>query len=206
MTEERDGTAWEAGWEVQFPASTLDEMLLALVVRDLLHGASFDVEGDGEKGAMALDYLAGDELDGEVYRLLVTVEGVGEGDAEVVQEITEQLLDQLVEEAESLIQQREPLGVAALSDLEFDLVPEEDERWDLVIPDWLAPDGAEVPYGFRPVRRHGRATWPSDAELDRRGRIIAVPSGGELHLVAIPAPTSDLDEDQHDGDLPVLSS
>ena len=35
---------WETGWEVGFPAANADEMLLALVVRDLVHGASFDVE------------------------------------------------------------------------------------------------------------------------------------------------------------------
>ena len=204
MTEDQKTTAWEAGWEVLFPAANLDELLLALVVRDLLHGASFDVEGEGEHGDMALDYLAGDELDGETYRLLVIVEAAGAKNAEVVQEITEQLLDQLVEEAESLIAQRERLDTAPASDFDFGTVPEEEERWDLVIPDWLAPDGAEVPYGFRPVRRESGEPWPSDSDLDRHGRVVVVPFGEEFHLIAIPAPTSDLEVDPSDGDLQVL--
>lgn len=202
MSEEDDTAAWEAGWEVQFPASTLDEMLLALVVRDLLHGTSFDVEDDS--GDMAVDYVAGDELDGDVYRLLVTAEAAGVGDPETLQDITEQLLDQLVEEAEGLIEQRQPLGATAIDDLDFEIVPEDRERWDLVIPDWLAPDGAEVPYGFRPVRRDGGDPWPSDAELDRHGRVIAVPCDGDLHLVAIPAPTDDLAAEPLGEGLPVL--
>lgn len=201
MTEQHPAASWEAGWEIQFPASTIDELLLALVVRDLLHGASFDVEG--ETGDMALDYGAGDELEGEVYRLLVTAEATGAEDAEAVQEITEQLLDQLVEEAEILLGEKTLLGVTAIADLDFEAVPEEEERWDLVVPDWLAPDGAEVPYGFRPVRPTSREPWPGDSTLDRHGRVIAVPFGGELHLFAIPAPTADI-ATGGDGELPVL--
>ncbi len=204
MTEEHGTATWEAGWEVQFPASTLDEMLLALVVRDLLHGASFDVEGEGGKADMALDYLAGDELEGQTYRLLVTVEATGAADAEAVQEITEQLLDQLVDEAESLIEDRELLGTTAFDDVDFEAVPEDEERWDLVVPDWLAPDGAEVPYGFRPVRPRSREPWPGDSTLDRHGRVVAVPFGGELHLFAIPAPTDDGGVDLLSGDLPIV--
>jgi len=204
LTEDQATTAWEAGWEVLFPASNLEELLLALVVRDLLHGASFDVEGEGEQGDMALDYLAGDELDGGNYRLLVMVEAAGAKNAEVVQEITEQLLDQLVEEAESLIRQREQLDTAPIGDLDFGAVAEEEERWDLVIPDWLAPDEAEVPYGFRPVRREGGEPWPSDSDLDRHGRVVVVPFGEELHLIAIPAPTEDLSADNLDSGLPVV--
>ena len=48
--------SWETGWEVGFPASNVDELLLALVVRDLVHGASFDVEAveDGTEIAAPL--------------------------------------------------------------------------------------------------------------------------------------------------------
>ena len=201
MTIDHQPPRWEAGWEVLFPASSPDELLVALVARDLVHGSSFDVET--EDGDLALDYLAGDEFEEGVYRLLVTAEASREA-AALVQEITEQLLDQLVEEAEDLIRGREDLGSTALSELEFVIVPEDEERWDLVVPDWLAPDGAEVPNGFRPVRREDGEPWPSDAELDRHGRVVAVPFDGELHLVAIPAPTDDDISSGGEGELPVV--
>jgi hypothetical protein len=205
MTNHEESATWEASWEVQFPASSADELLLALVVRDLLHGASFDVEGDREGDNLALDYLTGDELDGDGYRLLVTVEACGGRDAEAVQEVTEQVLDQLVEEAESLVAEPRSLGSAAMDELEFRPVPEDEERWDLVLPDWLAPDGAEVPYGYRSFHRGPLEPWPTDAELDRHGRIVGVPFGGRLHLFAIPAPTDDAGIDPLSGDLPVVT-
>jgi hypothetical protein len=205
MTCSEDGATWEAGWEVQFPASTVDELLLALVVRDLLHGASFDIEGDQTGRNLALDYLTGDELDDDGYRLLVTMEARGDRDAETVQAVTERLLDQLVEDAESLVAGRQPLGVEPLDALDFEAVPEDEERWDLVLPDWLAPDGAEVPYGFRPYRRDGIEPWPPDVELDRHGRIVGVPFDAQLHLFAIPAPNDDAGIDPLSGDLPIVT-
>jgi len=69
--------SWETGWEVGFPASTADELLLALVVRDLVHGASFDVEAVEDGTELALDYLAGDELQDQTYQLLLSAEIAG---------------------------------------------------------------------------------------------------------------------------------
>jgi hypothetical protein len=196
--------AWEAGWEVEFPASNREEILLAVTVRDLLHGTSFDVEGAPSEGDLALDYLAGDELDEESYRLLVTVEARGPEDRPTVQEITERLLDQLVDEAEELVKDRVHLATVAEADLRFASVEEDDERWDLIVPDWLAPDGAVVPYGFRPYLRDGGAAWPADGDLDRHGRIVVVPFGGELHLFAMPAPAVDDDQPPPD-ELPIVT-
>ena len=203
MTEPAAGPSWEAGWEVGFPASSREELLLALTVRDLLHGASFDIEGSSGQADLALDYLAGDELEDEGYRLLVMVEGRGPEDRKTVQEITEQLLEQLVDEAEALVEERQHLATQPADGLRFDAVAEEEERWDLVVPDWLAPDGAEVPYGFRPFLRDGGTAWPTDADLDRHGRIVVVPFGDELHVFAIPAPVVDEDRPQPD-ELPVV--
>ena len=58
---------WETGWEIDFPAATVKEMMLALVVRDLVHGSSFNVEAVEDGTELAFDFLAGDELDGESY-------------------------------------------------------------------------------------------------------------------------------------------
>jgi len=191
VNEPNSESTWEGTWEVLFPASSRDELLLAMAVRDLLHGASFDLEGEEGQADLALDYLAGDELEDDSYRLLVTVEATGPEDRETVQEITKQLLEQLVDEAEELVADRQHLATRPLASLRFDVVAEDDERWDLVVPDWLAPDGAVVPYGFRPWLRDGAVQWPTDQELDRHGRIVAVPFKDDLHLFAIPAPVAD---------------
>lgn len=195
---------WEAEWEVEFPASSPEELALALVVKDLLHGTSFDIEGADGGADLALDYVAGDELDGTTYRLLVTAEATGSPDAEVVRDVTERLLDQLVDEAESLIEQRAVLGVEKAEALCFRGVPEDQERWDLVVPDWLAPDGAEVPFGFRPVLLGSGRPWPTDEQLDGHGRIVVVPFGGELQLIAIPAPPGEAEDESAPGSLTVL--
>jgi hypothetical protein len=201
MTEE---PIWEAEWEVEFPASSPEELALALVVKDLLHGTSFDIEGADGGADLALDYAAGDELEGTTYRLLVSAEATGSPDADVVRDVTERLLDQLVDQAESLIEQRAVLEVEKAEALGFRSVPEDQERWDLVVPDWLAPDGAEVPFGFRPVLISNGRPWPTDEQLDGHGRIVVVPFGGELRLIAIPAPPEAADDEVAPGSLPVL--
>jgi len=205
MTRTKDNDSWEASWEVEFPATNREELLLALVVRDLLHGASFDVEAVSAAGGdLAMDYAAGDEIEGQGYILLVTVEVTGPRDHEAVQEITEQLLEQLVDEAEELVGKRQLLGTAPLGDVVFEAIPEEDERWDLVMADWLAPDGAAVPFGFRSFRGRDGDPWPSDGDLDSHGRIVAVPFAGNLSLFAIPAPAMDTEDDLARGVLPIV--
>ncbi len=205
MTESNNDDSWEASWEVEFPATNREELLLAMVVRDLLHGASFDVEAAAPRGGdLALDYAAGDEIDGQGYILLVTVDVTGPREHETVQEVTEQLLEQLVDEAEELVGQRQPLGTAPLDEVVFRAIPEEEERWDLVVADWLAPDGAAVPFGFRPFEGKSGDPWPANRDLDSHGRIVAVPFAGQLHLFAIPAPVADTEDDPAPGALPVL--
>jgi len=193
--------SWDTGWEVDFPAATVEEMLLALVVRDLVHGSSFDVEAVEDGSELALDFLAGDELEGEAYRLLLSAEVGGTDNRELVQAFTEQMLEDLVAEAEELVAQRENLGSRPAGEVVLETVPEDEERWDLVIPDWLAPDRAEVPFGFRSFDASGGEPWPGDGALDAHGRVIFVPFGGAVHLFGIPAP-EDWGEEE-DGGLPV---
>ncbi len=78
-----------------FPQQTADEILLALVVRDLIHGASFDVEAEETGAEFAVDYSAGDELEDGSYRLLLMAEVEGPEDAALLQAFTEQTLDEL---------------------------------------------------------------------------------------------------------------
>ena len=84
--------SWETGWEVGFPASNTDELLLALVVRDLVHGSSFDVEAVEDGTELALDFLAGDELQDQTYQLLLSAEIAGTENREMVQAFAEQML------------------------------------------------------------------------------------------------------------------
>jgi hypothetical protein len=186
---------WEAAWEIAFAAGTLEELLIALVVRDLVHGASFDVEAEADGTELALDFFAGDELDGESYHLLLSAEIGGEEKPEMVREFTEQMLEQMIDESEELVERKTELGSRSLDELVFRAVPEDEERWDLVIPDWLAPDGAEVPFGFRSYVVDGDEAWPSDGALDEYGRVILVPFAGAAHLFGIPAPAEPEDEE-----------
>jgi len=179
---------WNTGWEIEFPATTADEVLLALVVRDLIHGASFDVEAEETGAEFAVDYTAGDELEDGTYRLLLSAEVEGPEDAALLQAFAERALEELIEEAEELLVERTPLKELPLSDLRFDAVPDDEERWDLIIPDWLAPDGAEVPFGFRGFGAASNEPVPDNATLDAHGRVIAYPFEDRFIMVAIPAP------------------
>lgn len=195
--------AIEAGWEIGFPAQTATELLLALVVRDLVHGASFDVEAVEDGTELALDYVAGDELEGEEYRLLLSAEIEGTDNHEMIQAFTEEMLDGLVGEAEGLLEQKVDLGSKDHAALEFRAVPEDEERWDLVAPDWLAPDGAEVPFGFRSFDRSDGSPWPSNETLDSHGRVVLIPFEGAIHAFGIPAPAGWGEEAGEHGHLPV---
>ena len=124
----------------------------------------------------------------------------------MVQAFTEQMLDDLVAEAERLVAQKAELGSRPSAELEFRSVPEDEERWDLVTPDWLAPDGAEVPFGFRSFEAGSGESWPANDLLDAHGRVILVPVGDEVTAFGIPAPEGWGEEDEEGGGLPVHSS
>jgi hypothetical protein len=181
-------TVWTTGWEIEFPAETADEVLLALVVRDLAHGASFDVESVDADAEFAIDFTAGDERDGDVYRLLLAAEVDGHDDAALIQSFTEQMLEEMLEEAEALVSARTEVGDVELAGVELRAVPDDEERWDLVMPDWLAPDGAEVPFGFRGFDRRTGDPVPDNPTLDAHGRVVAFDHRGRYLMVGIPAP------------------
>jgi len=183
-----DSNQWESTWEIEFPSTSREELLTALTVRDLLHGSSFDLELDADGSVVAADYDVGDEWEDGRYRLLLTAQLSGPEDLAAIQDLTENVLEQGVDEAQGLVSRCELVATVGLSCLLFERVHETDERWDLVIPDWLAPDGAEVPFGFRPLIAASRELWPTDKQLDAHGRLVLVPFKGEAHLFALPAP------------------
>ena len=180
---------WTATLEIEFPATTLEEMTHALIVRDLVNGSSFDVETEDAGHQFSVDIAAGDELDQGSYRLLIDADIDGYDDAETVSAFLEQVLEEAIDEATQLNTAQVDLGEVPAAELEFRTVAEDQERWDLVIPDWLAPDAAVVPFGFRSYRPSDGTALPDDATLDEHGRVIVVPFGDRYHLVGIPAPS-----------------
>jgi len=178
---------WEASWELEFPATTSEDLLLALVVRDLLHGTSYDVELADSGGELSVEFVAGDELAGDCYHLLIAAEVDGPEDHAMVQNVAEQILDELIEEAERLVEGREELAEVEPDQLAFRAVSEDQERLDMVLPDWLAPDDAVVPFGFRPFLKESDDPWPADEQTAGRGRVVVVPHGGVVRLYSIPA-------------------
>ncbi len=88
--------SWMASFEVAFPASKVEELLLALVVRDLVHGASYDVEAEETEDRFQVDITASDEIDGEDYQLLVEAEITGTENKELAGDFLEQALETAV--------------------------------------------------------------------------------------------------------------
>jgi hypothetical protein len=186
--EARMGT-WEASWEMEMPVESPEDLLLGLVIRDLVHGSSYDVEIAETGVELLVDYAAGDEIEPGAYRLLIGAEVEGPEDAAILQEFTEEVLDGMVAEAEQLIVQRQELAEVTADELRFTVVDEDEERWDLVVPDWVAPDGAEIPFGFRPFLERTGDPWPGNEVIDEHGRVVLVPFEGTVRMYGIPAPT-----------------
>ena len=191
---------WDASWEFELPAETAEDLLVALVVRDLLHGSSYDVELEEGGEQLAVDFVAGEELAGGLFRLLIGAEVEGREDHAMLQELAEQVLEELIEEAEKLVEARSDLGELPSDQVVVRSVPEDDEKWDLVMPEWMAPDGAEVPFGFRSYRSDTGDPWPSDADLEAHGRVVVVPFGGVVGLFGIPAPANECSSAEEAGE------
>ncbi|NOZ93170.1 MAG: hypothetical protein GXP47_00305 [Acidobacteria bacterium] len=179
---------WEEAMALDIPLEEREDVCQGLLVRDLLHGSSFDVETDDPEAVFSVDFTCGDETEEGVYRLLIIAEIEGTEDHELVRSFTEEVLSEYLEEAASIVDLVEWIGEVAEDEVECRVVPEDEERWDLVVPDWMAPEDAEVPFGFRLFRTADGKPWPPDADLDRFGRVLVVPWQDRLHLAGTPMP------------------
>lgn len=187
-------STWEEGLALDLDGGSREGILYGLLVKDLLHGASYDVEVEEPETAFSVDYLCGDEQEDDVYRLLIVAEVAGPEEHDLVRQFTEEVLAELGEEAIALMEGAEELGEQACDAVAFRAVPEDEERWDLIAPDWVAPDGAEVPFGFRPFLAESGSAWPESSVLDAHGRVVVVPFGGKTYLFGTELP----DEPEHD--------
>ncbi|MCS7183494.1 MAG: hypothetical protein NZ869_10350, partial [Thermoanaerobaculum sp.] len=75
---------------------------------------------------------------------------------------------------------RKPTG-----EVVFAVVGEEDEKQQLILPEWLAPESADLPWGFQPFTKNGEP-WPSSEVLSAHERLVVVPFKGEYLLYALP--------------------
>ncbi len=187
---------WEEAWALDLPGETAEQILFGEVLKDLAHGASFDVEFEEDGTTLEVDFTCGDELEEGIYRLLIVAEVSGPEERDMLSEFAEEVLGEMAETAAEAARAAELLDEAGLGEIEIRAVPEDEERWDLVAPDWLAPDEAEVPFGFRPFRARGGQPWPSNADLDRFSRVVLVPTpeGYRLYGVDLPGESEPAEE------------
>jgi len=176
--------------ELPLPAASVDELVKALVIRDELHGSTFEVEVEGSGQEFDVDLMMTDELDDEngVYLALVEVEVDGDVDEETLGAFLTEIIDETAAQAAALVEQQREIAVYERKEIVFRAVESGRERWDLVIPDWLAPEDAVVPYGFRSFLAASGTAYPDDARLEAAGRILVIPMKGKIHFIEVPLP------------------
>jgi len=184
----------EHEWELELPAATSDQLLAALTTRDRLYGHSITLEPEEEDPSKAVEvWLASVEsLEESTYRLGVYAEISGPKEyLEAARDALEDIVSEQVEAAAA------EAGVATLIErrpaatVQFRKVAEDDERPQLVIPEWLAPGEVDTPWAFRAFDAKGQP-WPDENVVLAHDRLVLVPFKGELLLYALPP----LDEDE----------
>ncbi|MCU0292154.1 MAG: hypothetical protein MUF10_09230 [Thermoanaerobaculaceae bacterium] len=187
----------EHEWEVELPAGTPEQLLVALAARDRLFGQSVSLEPeDDAQNTVEVWFGAAEALEGDTFHLAIYAELSGaqqylEAARDALEDIVgEQLEAAAVEAAEAKL-----LGSRPAKEVEFKAVKDDDQRPQLIIPEWLGPEGEEVemPWGFRAFDAEGRS-WPDDETIAANDRLVVLPVGDELRLYALP-PIEEDDED-----------
>jgi len=185
----------EHEWEIELPAATVEQMLAVLASRDRLFGHSVTLEPEDAPEQAVEAWLASTEaLQGESARLGVYVELSGPKPyLEAARDAIEEIVADHVEAATLDASQAQLLARRPAHEIEFRPVGETEERPQLIIPDWLAPEKAELPWSFRSYDLKG-VPWPDERTLAAHQRLALVPFAGELLLYALPAIDEDDDE------------
>jgi hypothetical protein len=177
----------EHEWELELPGSTAEELLAGLAARDRIFGQNVTLEPeDDPEGTVEAWIGCTDALEGKTYRLGVYADLEGpEEYLEAARDALMDLVDEQVEQgkedaAKATLLDRKPKG-----DIAFELVSEEGEKPQLILPEWLAPEEADLPWGFRPVTKKGEP-WPGEEVLAAHERLVVVPFAGEYLLYALP--------------------
>jgi hypothetical protein len=177
----------EHEWELELPAATADQLLAALTTRDRLYGHSITLEPEEDEAKAVEVWLASVEsLEKTTYRLDVYAEISGPKEyLEAARDALEDIVSEQVEAAAAEAGDATLLEKRPAAGIEFRKVSDDDERPQLVIPEWLAPGEVDVPWGFRAYDAKGKP-WPSDDLILAHDRLVLIPFGGELLLYALP--------------------
>lgn len=187
-------TKLEHEWELELPAASADQLLAALTTRDRLYGQTITLEPEDDESKAVEAWLASVEsLEANKYRLSVYAELTGPKEfLEAARDAVEDIVSEQVEAAAAEAGEATLLEKKPAAEIEFRKVSEDDERPQLVIPEWLAPGEVDIPWGFRPFDVKGKA-WPAEDVLNAHDRLVIIPFGGELLLYALP-PIEDEEE------------
>jgi hypothetical protein len=187
----------EHGWELELPAATPEQLLAALSARDRLFGRSVTLEPEDDPGKSVEVWLGTtDALEGTTYHLHIFAELAGPADyLDAAKDALEDVVGDQIEIAAAEAEEAKLIETRPAAGIHFTRVGEDDERPELVIPEWLAPDEeVELPWGFRPFEADGKA-WPSDEVIKTHGRVAVVPTGEELRLYELPEIEDDEEEE-----------
>lgn len=187
----------EHEWEIELPASSPDDILTALSARDRVFGQSITLEPEEDESHAVEVWLGtADALEGERFHLAVYADLEGpEEYLEAAVEAVEGVVHELIEAATQDVAGALLLARRPANEIEFRAVEEEDERPQIIIPEWLAPvEELDLPWSFRSFTKDGEA-WPDDAILAEHARVAVVPFGDELLLYALPAVPDDDEEE-----------
>ena len=191
----------EHEWTVELPAATADQLLAALAARDRIFGQSLTLEPEDELESIVEVLLgAAEGLDGTTFSLLISAEITGADEyLEAATDALDDIVGELIEEGASDAAQATLLGRYPAAGITFRKVAEEDERPQLIIPEWLAPEEIDLPWSFRGFDAAGMA-WPSDELVDANERLVVLPVKDEFLLYALPALPEAEEDDEIDGD------
>ncbi|HPC84065.1 MAG TPA: hypothetical protein P5234_11820 [Thermoanaerobaculaceae bacterium] len=188
----------EHEWEIELPAATPEQLLAALAARDRLFGQSVTLEPEEDaENTVEVWFGAAEALDDDTFHLAVYAELSGAQQyLDAARDALEDIVGEQIEMAATEAAEAALLETRKASEIEFRPVSDDEQRPQLIIPEWLGPQGkgVEMPWGFRAFGPDGRA-WPDDDMLSAHDRLVILPVGDELRLYTLP-PIEEEDADE----------